>query len=282
MIHRVFEGIDLVYRSTDAVAMPRSEGVIAIDHCREGRLECRAEGEYFYLSAGDISIHKQNGFPESFPTGRYRGMTVPVDLKKVPRCLSCFLEDVNVEPLKLAEKFDLDGVCFFTLRRLPAIEHIFSELYNVPPSIQKGYFKVKILELLLFLSAIEPASDRADTPKITELQVRLAGDVYNYLKENLSRPVTLNELSEQFGVPGNRIKRTFESVYGASPSACFREMKMRAAAGMLRKTERTVLDIAGSLGYDNGSKFAAAFSSVMGTTPADYRKCFGAKLNVLE
>ena len=47
--------------------------------------------------------------------------------------------------------------------------------------------------------------------------------------------------------------------------------KMHGAAVLLRTTDRTVLDIAGQFGYDNGSKFARAFRDVIGVSPAAYR-----------
>ena len=40
---------------------------------------------------------------------------------------------------------------------------------------------------------------------------------------------------------------------------------------MLQHSDSTVLEIAGRFGYDNGSKFAAAFKDVMGMTPNEYR-----------
>ena len=40
---------------------------------------------------------------------------------------------------------------------------------------------------------------------------------------------------------------------------------------LLRQTDRTVLDIAGQFGYDNGSKFAKAFRDVIGVSPNAYR-----------
>ena len=52
-----------------------------------------------------------------------------------------------------------------------------------------------------------------------------------------------------------------------STAAFLRAQKMRQAAVLLRETDRTVLDIAGQFGYDNGSKFARAFRSVIGVSP---------------
>ena len=51
------------------------------------------------------------------------------------------------------------------------MEHIFSELYAVPAGIRRGYFKVKVLELLLFLSALDVAHEKHG---YTAAQVRLA------------------------------------------------------------------------------------------------------------
>ena len=55
------------------------------------------------------------------------------------------------------------------------------------------------------------------------------------------------------------------------PAAFLRAQKMHAAAELLRSTDRTVLDIAGQFGYDNASKFARAFRSVIGVSPNAYR-----------
>ena len=47
--------------------------------------------------------------------------------------------------------------------------------------------------------------------------------------------------------------------------------KMESAAYMLEHTDKSVLQIAGEHGYDNGSKFASAFRQVKGMTPSAYR-----------
>ena len=50
-----------------------------------------------------------------------------------------------------------------------------------------------------------------------------------------------------------------------------RGQKMQAAAKMLLESDMTILEIAGCFGYDNASKFAAAFRAVLGVTPSRYR-----------
>ena len=119
-----------------------------------------------------------------FPTGHYHGITVTIDPDAAPECLSCFLQDVNVCPSAIIERFCSDSN-YFTARSSPQVKHIFSELYSVPENVRKGYFKVKILELLLFLSSLP-----ADPPKksgYTRSQIALAQQVCAYLSENCER-----------------------------------------------------------------------------------------------
>ena len=79
-------------------------------------------------------------------------------------------------------------------------------------------------------------------------------------------------LSKRFHASCTSIKSSFKAVYGVSLYSYVRAQKMRAAALRLRETEDSVLEIAGALGYGNGSKFAKAFREVMGTSPAAYRR----------
>ena len=49
-------------------------------------------------------------------------------------------------------------------------------------------------------------------------------------------------------------------------------IQMLSAAKELKTTDKSVLEIAGSYGYDNGSKFAKAFRDCVGMSPLAYRK----------
>ena len=223
------------------------------------------------LAPGDLAIVRRaaEAVPVRFPTGHYHGITVTIDPARAPDCLSCFLEDVEVRPSALIEKFCADGACFVT-RSSSGVAHIFSELYSVPEGIRKGYFKVKILELLLFLSAF-PIQAAQPQHGYSLSQVQLAEQIGAYLLQNTERRLTVAELSRHFGASATLINSSFRGVYGMSPAAFLRAQKMHGAARLLRRTDRTVLDIAGQFGYDNGSKFAKAFRDVIGVSPNAYR-----------
>ena len=235
-------------------------------------MECRIGTDFFYLAPGDLSISLSDGAisHSSFPTGSYEGVTIRINGRDAPRCLSCLLADVNVRPDALREKFCAHGQCFVA-RSSAAVEHIFSELYSVPASIRKGYFKVKILELLLFLSAMELDSSALSERRISNTQVELAKNIGAYLSANMDRRITLEELSRTFHMSQTALKSCFRAVYGESVYSYIRTQKMQCAAADLRRSEMSIMEIAGRYGYDNGSKFAKAFRDTVGMSPTEYR-----------
>ncbi len=278
--YEVFPGITVIYNDVRAERLSGShcEGgsVFEINHCRRGRIEYElAEGdgdEFRYLAPGDLSISCGTDFRENayFPLRYYQGITVLIDTGQTPGCLSCFLDDVEVHPALLMKKFDNSGRGYVT-RSNESIEHIFSELYSVPEEIKKGYLKVKILELLLFLSAMEPKKTE-ETKMVSAAHARLAKEVCRYLTERMDRKITLDMLAAVFHVSVTLIKTCFRDVYGVSVYSYIRTQKMEKAAVMLRETDLQITEIAGELGYDNSSKFARAFKDVKGVTPGEYRK----------
>ena len=72
-------------------------------------------------------------------------------------------------------------------------------------------------------------------------------------------------------MPPASLRKVFRAVYGAPIYQYIKGYKMKAAASMLVSERVTVAEIAQRLGYDNASKFSAAFKGIMGVTPQNYR-----------
>ena len=108
-------------------------------------------------------------------------------------------------------------------------------------------------------------------PRAVSAHASLAAAVREYLDQHPERRVTLAELETEFHVSGTTIKSAYREAFDGSLYADTKRRKMHAAAEALRGSNRSVLEIAGSFGYDNASKFAAAFRSVYGVSPTEYR-----------
>lgn len=278
--YKVFPGIELSFYSVHTDSFFSGDGekgdFMVICHCREGRMEQERENGSVYIMPGDLSVtaERRRSYRYSFPLCHYHGISICIDTDAAPECLACFLEDVNVRPKELAGRLCGKEKCF-VIRSQDYIEHIFSELYHAPESCRKGYFKVKILELLLVLGSIDPAGNRASSLSLSKLQADLAKESAAYLAENLDRKVTVAELSGRFHVSQTHLQNAFKGVYGVPVSSYIRILKMQSAALRLIHTDTSILEIAAEFGYSNAGKFATAFHRIMGETPGEYRKMHG-------
>lgn len=248
--------------------------LLAIDYCREGRMEYpAAENALSYIKAGDLKLDRRLAHQGTFvfPSSHYHGITVGLDLDTAGEALAQQVPDFPVHPAALLEKFRLGTYPrVFHSGELP--QRVFEEMYHVPESIRLPYLKIKALELLLYLQAMEvPAEEEA--PYFYKTQVEKVKAIRAYLADHLTENHSQAELSERFDLPLTAMKRCFKSIYGVSIGAWVTSCRMDKAAQLLRqgRSSGSVADIAAQVGYDSASKFAAAFKKATGRTPAEYR-----------
>jgi len=195
---------------------------------------------------------------------------VEINLQLVSRNPPEILTEAGVDISIFKEKFCTNGGCF-VMRAKNEIEHIFSELYSVPDRLQGPYFKLKVQELLLFLCMVDVAEEQ-QREYYTSPHVEIVKKIHKKLISNLQDRPTIEELSKEFLINSATLKSTFKGIYGQSIGAYMKEYRMKQAAVLLRQTQSTIAEIANEVGYENQSKFAAAFSDIMKITPAEYRK----------
>lgn len=106
----------------------------------------------------------------------------------------------------------------------------------------------------------------------TKTQARLARRAEALLRQDLSQHITIQEAASRLNVSPTSLKQSFRGVFGMPVYTYMRVLKMRFAALELCRTDKPVMEIAGEYGYENGSKFSAAFKDVMGEAPNTYRK----------
>lgn len=278
-VYDVFPGVMLSfndfhmkhYESTYVTEQP----LFAIDHCREGRMEYAAdENAVAYISAGDMKLdlrrHHTGAF--CFPSRHYHRLTVAFDLDTVRTSLPSEVQNFPVTPEHIIARWQL-GEYPRVVHGVDMMEHIFGEMYRVPEQIRIPYFKVKILEMLLYLDTISIPAEDGERPYFYRTQVEKVQAIRDFLTENLSENYTQEELSERFDLPLTAMKTCFRSAYGISMGAWLTDYRMNRAAELLISGPKTgIAEIGGMVGYDSASKFAAAFKKVMKLTPSEYRR----------
>lgn len=277
-IYRVFDGVYLMYSdfhmSHCFSRFASTASIFCIDHCREGRMEHRAENDkHYYVEAGDLRLDRRihHSGDVNFPVSHYHGLTIGFFMDHAKKAVQEAMPGVSVDLLALADKFCRDGGSYI-LRKNASIEHIFSELYNVPSAIRMDYFKIKVMELLIFLQALERSKNEDERPYFYSDQIEKIKAVHKLLTENPAKNYTTKALANQFDMSVNALKSGFKGVYGSPIYTYIRTYKMNLAASMLvTDRNKKIIEIASGVGYDNPSKFAAAFKDVFDMTPAKYR-----------
>ena len=277
-IYRVLDGIYLMYNDFHLKSCiseyQNAETVLCIDHCREGRIEHEnSVGGRYYMEAGDVRIDRRvhhEGKVE-LPLSHYHGITIGFVQGAAQRSLKQALPFLNVDLDALGEKFCPQNREFL-LRTNETVNAVFSQLYRAPKAALFDYFKVKIAELLLLLQLIDPSDHAEQRQYFPASQTEKIKEIHSHITGSLERTFTAEELSESFGLPAATLRKVFRAVYGAPIYQYIKSYKMKAAAAMLiSESGTTIAEIAQRLGYDNASKFSAAFRDVMGVTPQNYR-----------
>lgn len=278
-VYDVFPGVMLSfndfhmghYESTYVAERP----LFAIDHCREGRMEYAAgENAVAYTGAGDmkLDLRKHHTGAFCFPSSHYHGLTVAFDLDIACVSLPEQMRDFPVKPEHIITRWQL-GEYPRVVRGADIMEHIFGEMYRVPEKIRIPYFKVKILEMLLYLDTMSIPDEEGARPYFYRTQVEKVQAIRNFLTEHLSESYTQEELSERFDLPLTAMKTCFRSAYGSSIGAWLTDYRMNRAAELLISYPKVgIAEIGGMVGYDSASKFAAVFKKVMKLTPSEYRR----------
>jgi len=92
-----------------------------------------------------------------------------------------------------------------------------------------------------------------------------------FMQEHINENITLNELSHRYNYSPSRFSSLFKQRTGYAPIDYFIQMKMQKASQHLGITDKSIKDIALSMGFDDPYYFSKRFTKVMGMSPTRYR-----------
>lgn len=274
----LYPGIELSYLTfvTSPFTMPQKpmEHMAEIHYCRTGQLLwTRKDGETHTLTPGNFSFHTGDPCMELAPTlpaGPYEGLMLFIGLEEMSDPFLKLMSETGISPGLLPEKL-CRADAFLSFSGNMETEAIFSAFYEQPEYLRLPYQKLKVLELLLYLSKAEMPSVSQQTDFPPE-QLEIVRKVHEQLTRHMERRITIEELSRQYLINPTTLKAAFKSVYGTSIAAHIKEHRMEQAARLLRESDLSAAEIAKAVGYESQSRFTAAFKACFGILPKEYRK----------
>ncbi len=94
----------------------------------------------------------------------------------------------------------------------------------------------------------------------------------SYIEANFNRTISREGLARMIGMNPDNFGRYFKLYFGEKINDCVNRLRVDEAAERLSATDRSVLEIAYSVGFENLSTFNRAFAKMRNMTPKDFRK----------
>lgn len=275
--YSIFKGILLMYINikditpkTELFNNNSSKEILEINHCHDGTYAYQTENDNMvYFGKGDLCISLSNleKTASDFPLGYYKGLEILIDVDLANDFISQYIPNFSLKEFykKLSDK---QG--YILIRRNKQVDHIISEIYEVPEEIKETYFKLKIIELLLFFSVSELTPVKPT--KISIKNVRIIKQIKNEITSDLSKNITIKELSEKYSISPTTLKKSFKEVYGKPLIKWRTEFKLDYAGTLLYEEKYSISEISKMIGYKNTSNFTKAFKKHTGYSPSEYKK----------
>lgn len=130
------------------------------------------------------------------------------------------------------------------------------------------YLEAKGLELMAAMVDLLEESERAASPLLSQHDVARLERARHILLSRMVDPPTLPELARHAGLNEVKLKEGFRSLFGAPVFAYLRNHRLDEAHRLLRQRACNVTEVAQRVGYENPSKFAAAFRKRFGVSPS--------------
>lgn len=229
-----------------------------------GRIDC-IDGVEYFVKRGDVMVRKPG--QKIYCSGKVDSILLTLDFSGKQNADN-YSRNVDGPIQSVFENYlisSLDPII------QPISEYtfipIYSELLNVSFSDEDAA-KNLIMELLYKLNAeqyrIQYVKNR--------VKENVTSQVLRYLKDNLSKEITLNDLAELVHLEKNYLVRIFKSAYGQSPISALISMRMERACDLVANTDIPITEIASLCGYSSPSYFTAEYKKHYGITPLAQRK----------
>jgi len=162
-----------------------------------------------------------------------------------------------------------EGSVIFTPSTCTPYTEILQSLYR----IQQQKSALSDLEIHKFLTdlVIQIFKDTLQDDSSMDIPEKFIA-IRNYIEENHTRKVSLDELSECFYISKYHLLREYQRLFGITVSVDLTMKRLAHAKKMLRFSDESIESIALTCGFQTASYFIKVFKQYENLTPLEYRK----------
>lgn len=249
-----------------------SGNILTLNFCIDGRCDVSlGRNQYAIVKKGQVCI--STIAPDKdfyYPGKRYEGIQLFIDVQAVKSSKnSDFLSYLGIDVAGIANIFCAESGIYF--RQMDEnIASVISKTWASREDLDVPSLRYITAHLLHEMMLFPDKSERESY--FTKSQIAIVREAESIILSDLSKRITAREMAERFGISESSFKLYVKGILGDSYLSFFRKKRMEKAAELLESTNRKVIDIAVSVGYENQGKFAKVFSDIYGVTPLEFRR----------
>lgn len=231
---------------------------------KKGRLKLILDGKSFYVNEGE----------SAFISGGvvHGGMPEECEYYCIVFDLAALFKDVALCSKSVAI-FLTNADCFTGVygaeRKQSAIMR---EILYSMQNRDNGYDLNVIGLLWKLLGAFVSEPVISEGEQINKSQRQKLKDVLSYIRKNIDKNITLEELAQVSGMSPRYFCRVFKSMTGRTPIEYVNYYRIETASQMLITTGESVTDIALNCGFNDMSYFSKMFKKLKGISPSKFRQ----------
>lgn len=246
-----------------------------IIYVHEGTARFHIAYDYFNSQPGDIFLIKPNALHSIHPIGQEKHVfsTLTFHLDMVGHSIKDQTTLDYLQPLYNGQL----GLAIVVKPSHPAydqLKRLFFDIARIDcttPEYAAFLIKARLQELLYHVFANKlafPKNISQDSYR-KEDKIRL---VIDYISQHYHRDITISELAELCGYSSAHFMNFFKKHLDLTCMDYLIQFRLRQACELLDHSNRTILDIAQQVGFNNLSNFNRQFKKYYHQTPSQHRK----------
>ena len=246
-----------------------------IHYCAKGRCEILTkDGMYAFMEPGVICLesHKRKEKNFNFYGEEYEGVEIAFELDAFNEEQIEYLKTLGIDIDELKQRFDQDTEYYIgnasDLLKASEMELDAMMKGEAPDSL------TLFLSILRINNLVKTGHILTDKSKfyLTKGQRKIVSEIHDYFIDHIDEDITVEQMAEKYNLSHVSLNKYFGIMYGDTLHKYMQNYRMNYAGKELVMTDKSVAEIAASVGYDNQGKFSSAFKRKHKVTPLEYRR----------
>nr|WP_295870368.1 AraC family transcriptional regulator [uncultured Chitinophaga sp.] len=141
---------------------------------------------------------------------------------------------------------------------------------EAPAALKGYYYRVKALELLLYLLDSLRKREKPAHQKLSDRDIKAIYQVRDKIGSSIDKPSSIAELKRIAGMNEHKLRSLFMQVFGMGIYDYYQHLRMKEAARLIRDEKLSVSAAGYQVGFENLSHFSRVFEKHIGKKPKKY------------